>query len=102
MAFVVFLTPLAPLVWLPFLLRWLGIGNLTAILLVSFGGIFLTTLATYYLATHPRQAHLDLLHSMGGSEKAVLQHVIIPSMVPMLLLLLRVNFLIGWAALLGA
>jgi NitT/TauT family transport system permease protein len=96
------LAPLAPVVWLPILLRLLGIGDLTAVVIVASGSVFVTALIVYYLATHPRKSYVDILRTMRATRSQVLRFVIMPSMLPMLLLLLRLNLFTGWIALLAA
>ena len=97
-----FFAPLAPIVWLPFGLRTFGIGNLTAILIVSAGSVFVTTIVSYYLAINCRESYLNIVRLMGATHAQVFWYVTLPSLVPMLLLLLRINFFAGWMAVLAA
>jgi NitT/TauT family transport system permease protein len=100
--FLLFFAPLAPLVWLPVLFKSLGIGNATAILIVSAGSVFVTAVVTYYLALNCRESYVSMIRLMGGNRKHILSYVVLPSLVPMLLLLLRINFFAGWMAVLAA
>lgn len=101
-AFILFLAPLAPLVWLPLLVATLGTGNLTIVAIVAAASVFLSTIVVYYLATHPKTTYIDLVRLMGASRWETLRHVIIPSLLPTLLLLFRISLFGGWMALLAA
>lgn len=96
------LAPLAPIVWLPVFMKFLGIGSITAVMIVAVGSVFISTVVVYYLATHPNSTYIDLVRLMGANRWEILRHVTLPSMLPMLLLLFRVNLFSGWMALLAA
>lgn len=98
----VLLAPLAPLIWMPFLMMIVGIGEVTCILTVALGSVFVAAIVAYYLATNARRRYLEILAIMGASSAQVLRFAIIPSMAPMLLLLLRLNLFAGWMAVLAA
>lgn len=96
------LAPVAPIMWMPFFMMLTGIGEVTCLLTVAFGSVFIAAIVTYYLATNVRQRYLDILAVMGASPAQVLRFVTIPSMTPMLLLLFRLNLFAGWMAVLAA
>lgn len=96
------LAPVAPLVWLPFALGAFGIGEVTTVLLVASGSVFVCGVVIYYLAENTRRALLDVAVVFGATKWQCMRYVVIPAMVPMLFLLLRVNFFAGWMAVLAA
>ena len=96
------LAPLAPVVWLPVLMKLIGLGDVTAVLVVASGSVFISTIIVYYLATHPKKTYVDILRTMRATDDQILRYVVLPSMVPMLMLLLRLNLFTGWIALLAA
>jgi NitT/TauT family transport system permease protein len=97
-----FFAPVAPLVWLPFALSVLGIGELTTLLLVSSGSVFVSGVVVYYLAQNTNRAYTDVARAFGATRWQCTRYVVVPSMIPMLLLLLRINFFAGWMAVLSA
>ncbi|HKQ49899.1 MAG TPA: ABC transporter permease subunit [Phycisphaerae bacterium] len=96
------LAPLAPIIWMPFFMILTGIGEVTCLLTVALGSVFVAAIVAYYLATNVRQRYFEILAVMGASPMQVLRFVTFPSMAPMLLLLLRLNFFAGWMAVLAA
>lgn len=97
-----FYRPLPPLAYLPLMIIWFGIGELSKILL-----IFLACLAPVALAaragvrsTSQEQIHAAL--SMGARKDQVVRHVILPSAMPEILVGLRIGMGIGWTTLVAA
>lgn len=101
-AIMLFFAPVAPLVWLPLFLRLFGIGHLTFLAVVAAASIFVASIVTYYVATHPPQPYVDVLEMMGATRWQTVRHVVVPSVVPTLFLLLRLNLFSGWMAMLAA
>lgn len=101
-ALLLLLAPLTPIVWLPVLLARFGTSNTTSVLIVASASVFISAVVVFHLATHPKQAHVDLIRLMGGSRISMLRYVVVPSLIPVLLLLFRLTLLGGWAALMAS
>lgn len=97
-----FFAPLPAIVWLPILFKYFGIGTLTGIILVSTTAVLVTAIVTYSLAVRVKQAYVDALLLMGAGRSQLLKYVVLPSLLPTLFLLLRLNLFAGWASLLAA
>lgn len=97
-----FYRPIPPLAYLPLVVIWLGIGELSKVLLIylaMFGPIAIAT------AAGVRGAARDRVHaaqSMGATRLQVLRLVILPNALPEILTGLRIGLGAGWSTLVAA
>ena len=97
-----FYRPIPPLAYLPLMIIWFGIGELSKVLL-----IFLSILAPLALGTSSgvRSAAIEQIHaaySMGASRWQVLLQVILPAAMPEILTSMRIGIGFGWTTLVAA
>ena len=97
-----FYRPIPPLAYLPLMIIWFGIGELSKVLL-----IFLSILAPLALGTRSgvRSAAIEQVHaaySMGATRWQVLTHVILPADLPEILTSMRIGIGFGWTTLVAA
>ena len=97
-----FYRPIPPLAYLPLMIIWFGIGELSKVLL-----IFLSILAPLALGTRSgvRSAAIEQIHaaySMGASRWQVLLQVILPAAMPEILTSMRIGIGFGWTTLVAA
>ncbi len=97
-----FYRPLPPLAYLPLMIIWFGIGELSKVLL-----IFLACLAPVALAARAgvRSASVDQINAaraLGASRWQVLRHVVFPAALPEILIGLRIGMGVGWTTLVAA
>jgi taurine transport system permease protein len=97
-----FYRPLPPLAYLPLMVIWFGIGELSKVLL-----LFLAVLAPVALSARagvksaaPEQIQAAL--SMGASRSQLVRHVILPAALPEILVGLRIGMGVGWTTLVAA
>ncbi len=97
-----FYRPIPPLAYLPLLVIWLGIGELTKITL-----IFLSILAPVVISTlqgvltvSKRRQFAAL--SLGANRSQLLWHVTLPSALPHILIGIRIGLGVGWSTLVAA
>jgi taurine transport system permease protein len=97
-----FYRPLPPLAYLPLMIIWFGIGELSKVLL-----LFLAILAPVALSARagvksaaPEQIQAAL--SMGASRGQLVRHVILPAALPEILVGLRIGMGVGWTTLVAA
>lgn len=97
-----FYRPIPPLAYLPLTIIWLGIGELSKVLL-----IFLACFAPMALSTRagvksvaPEQIHAA--YSLGASRWQVLFHVILKAALPEILTGMRIAMGFGWTTLVAA
>lgn len=97
-----FYRPLPPLAYLPLMIIWFGIGELSKVLL-----IFLACLAPVALAARAgvRSASIDQINAaraLGASRWQLLRHVVFPAALPEILIGLRIGMGVGWTTLVAA
>jgi NitT/TauT family transport system permease protein len=99
---VTLLAPIAPVAWIPFALVAFGIGDGAAIFVVFIGIVFTLTLGTVHHMTHVDQVYINSARVLGASRRQVMQHVILPAILPDLFVIMRMNFFGAWTGVLAA
>ena len=97
-----FYRPLPPLAYLPLIIIWFGIDETPKVLL-----IFLACFAPLALAARSgmrsaAQEQINAAYSMGATYAQVVQHVILPSALPEILVGMRIAIGFGWTTLVAA
>lgn len=97
-----FYRPIPPLAYLPLMIIWFGIGELSKVLL-----IFLSVLAPVTMGTRSavRSAAIEQVHaaySMGANRWQVLRLVVFPAALPEVLTSMRIGIGFGWTCLVAA
>ena len=97
-----FYRPMPPLAYLPLMIIWFGIGELSKVLL-----IFLSVFAPIALGARAgvRSAAIEQIHaaySFGATRWQVMRHVILPSAMPEILTAMRIGIGFGWTTLVAA
>lgn len=97
-----FYRPLPPLAYLPLMIIWFGIGELSKVLL-----IYLAIFAPMAISARAgvRSAAMEQVHAayaMGASKFQVLWHVILPAATPEILTGMRIGIGFGWTTLVAA
>lgn len=97
-----FYRPIPPLAYLPLIVIWCGIGELSKVLLIYlaiFAPIVIAT-ATGVRSVDP--AKLRAAQSLGASKSQLLWHVILPASLPEILTGIRIGLGVGWSTLVAA
>ncbi len=97
-----FYRPIPPLAYLPLMIIWFGIGEMSKILL-----IFLSVFAPVVLGARSgvRSAAIEQIHaaySFGATRWQVMRYVIMPSALPEILTAMRIGIGFGWTTLVAA
>ncbi|MRX37416.1 ABC transporter permease subunit [Aminobacter sp. MDW-2] len=97
-----FYRPIPPLAYLPLMIIWFGIGEMSKVLL-----IFLSVFAPVALGARSgvRSAAIEQVHaaySFGASRWQVLRQVILPAALPEILTAMRIGIGFGWTTLVAA
>jgi len=99
---VTLLSPIAPIAWLPLALVAFGIGDRAAMFVVFIGLFFILTLAVVNTMRNVDQLYISTGRILGANNWQLAIHVILPSILPALLVILRMNFFGAWTAVLSA
>ncbi len=97
-----FYRPVPPLAYLPLMIVWFGIGELSKVLL-----IFLAIFAPVAIGTRSgvKSAAIEQIHaaySLGASRWQVLSQVILPAATPEIITAVRIGMGVGWTTLVAA
>ncbi len=97
-----FYRPIPPLAYLPLIVIWCGIGELSKVLL-----IFLAIFAPVAIATATAVRNVDLskiraAQSLGASQVQLIRYVILPGALPEMLTGIRIGLGVGWSTLVAA
>ena len=97
-----FYRPLPPLAYLPLMIIWFGIGELSKILL-----IFLAIFAPMAISARAgvRSVGIEQIHAayaMGASRMQIIWHVVLPAATPEILTGMRIGIGFGWTTLVAA
>jgi taurine transport system permease protein len=97
-----FYRPIPPLAYLPLIVIWCGIGELSKVLLIYlaiFAPIVIAT-ATGVRSVDP--ARLRAAQALGASHLQLIRHVVLPSALPDILTGVRIGLGVGWSTLVAA
>ncbi len=96
------LASVSPVAWLPVAIFTLGVGDGSAVFMVFITMFFIMTLATISLIDAVERARIETAMMLGATRAQVLLRVILPSILPGLFVVLRLNFFAAWMVVLFA
>lgn len=96
------LASISPVAWLPVAIFLLGIGDRPAVFMVFITLFFIMTLATISQIDAVERARIETAQMLGATRGQVFLRVILPSILPGLLGVLRLNFFAAWMVVLFA
>lgn len=86
-----FYRPIPPLAYLPLIVIWCGIGELSKVLLIFIAIFAPVVIATATGVRSVDQARIRAAQSLGASRMQIIRHVIIPSTLPNILTGVRIG-----------
>ncbi|WP_236795188.1 ABC transporter permease [Amycolatopsis sp. GM8] len=96
------LAPVAPIAWIPLGLSLFGIGDGTAVFIVTLGVVFTLTVATVAAIDDVNPELLKTARSLGSNSVHLWANVILPAAAPQVFTMVRLNFFAAWMAVLAA
>lgn len=97
-----FYRPLPPLAYLPLMIIWLGIGELSKVLLIVLACFAPVALATRSGVLSASVDQINAARALGASRWQVLRYVVFPAAMPEILIGLRIGMGVGWTTLVAA
>jgi taurine transport system permease protein len=97
-----FYRPVPPLAYLPLIVIWCGIGELSKVLLIYLAIFAPIAIATANGVRNVDPAKLRAAQCLGASRAQLIRHVILPSALPDILTGLRIGLGVGWSTLVAA
>ncbi|MFS1290689.1 taurine ABC transporter permease TauC [Pseudomonas piscis] len=97
-----FYRPIPPLAYLPLIVIWCGIGELSKVLLIYLAIFAPIAIATATGVRTVDPAKLRAAQSLGATRAQLIRHVILPSALPDILTGIRIGLGVGWSTLVAA
>lgn len=97
-----FYRPLPPLAYLPLIVIWFGIGEMSKILLIYLAIFAPVVIATTAGVSAVAPDRVRAAQALGATPRQVLWHVVLPSALPDILTGIRIGLGIGWSTLVAA
>lgn len=97
-----FYRPVPPLAYLPLVVIWFGIGELSKVLLIALAIFAPVVMATRAAVLRTDVLRLRAAQSFGATRLQLLRHVVLPSALPDILTGIRVGLGVGWSTLVAA
>ena len=97
-----FYRPIPPLAYLPLIVIWCGIGELSKVLLIYLAIFAPIVIATATGVRSVDQAKIRAAQSLGATPLQIIQHVVLPSALPGILTGIRIGLGVGWSTLVAA
>lgn len=96
------LRPISPLAWIPLAILWLGVGDLAAVAIIFLGSFLPLVLATENAVRTMSEVHLAAGRNFGLDGVALVRRVVLPSILPSLVVGLRLSLGIAWLVVVAA
>jgi taurine transport system permease protein len=97
-----FYRPLPPLAYLPLIIIWFGIDELSKVLLIYLACFAPLAMSARAGVRSVSQEQIHAAYSMGASRWQVIRHVVIPAAMPEILTAMRISIGFGWTTLVAA
>lgn len=97
-----FLRPIPPLAYLPLIIIWFGIGEVSKVLVIAIAMLAPIALSTASGVRNTSRERISAARTLGASRAQVMRHVVLPSALPSILTGLRIALGAGWTTLVAA
>ena len=97
-----FYRPLPPLAYLPLIVIWFGIDELSKVLLIYLACFAPLAMSARAGVRSVSQEQIHAAYSMGATQQQVIWHVIVPAAMPEILTAMRIAIGFGWTTLVAA
>lgn len=96
------LRPIPPLAWIPIAILWFGIGNASAVFIVTYAAFFPVLLNTISGVKDVDRLMIRAAKTLGARDRFIVWHVVLPAALPSVITGLRLGLGISWAAIVAA
>jgi taurine transport system permease protein len=97
-----FYRPLPPLAYLPLIVIWFGIDELSKVLLIYLACFAPLAMSARAGVRSVSQEQIHAAYSMGATKQQVIWHVVVPAAMPEILTAMRIAIGFGWTTLVAA
>jgi ABC-type nitrate/sulfonate/bicarbonate transport system permease component len=96
------LRPIPPIAWIPIAILWFGLGNTSAVFIVTVGAFFPLFLNTYGGIVAVSQAQVNAARCLGAGPRLIITDILFPAALPQLMTGLHVGVGIAWTSVIAA
>ncbi|HEX6835286.1 MAG TPA: ABC transporter permease [Polyangia bacterium] len=100
--FLQILRPISPLAWIPISILWFGVGDRAAVFIIFLGAVLPITVAATIAVAGVPTVHLRAGRNFGLSSRELLVRVIFPSVLPQLIVGMRLALGVAWLVVVAA
>lgn len=93
---------ISPISWIPLAIMWFGIGDKPAIFIIFITAFFPIIISTILAVKQVNPLYLKVGKNFGADKSALLSTVILPSIVPFIMIALKVSLGISWVIIVAA
>lgn len=94
--------PISPLAWIPLAILWFGVGDFSAVFLIFLASFFPLLVTAAVSVRNVDPVYRNAGSNFGLSERETMSRIIFPSIVPQLLIGLRITLGIAWLVVVAA
>jgi len=102
MSYVQMIQPIPPIVYLPILILWLGMGEESKIVVVVSAAVFPIIINTASAVRNVRKDYSKVAKMLGAKKRQIIQKVVFPSILPEIFTGFRVGWAVAWKTLIAA
>ncbi len=100
--FIDFYRPIPPLAYLPLIVIWFGIGEVSKVLLIYLAIFAPLVIATSEAVRRVDRNRIQVVRCLGANYRQVIRLVILPAILPDIITGLRIALGVGWSTLVAA
>jgi NitT/TauT family transport system permease protein len=96
------LRPISPLAWIPIAILLFGVGDQTAIFLIFLSSFFPLAVTAMTSVGTVLPTHVNVARNFGMSDAQILRRIVFPSVLPQLIVGMRVSLGVAWLVVVAA
>ena len=100
--FLQILRPISPLAWIPISILWFGVGDRGAVFIIFLASLLPITVSSMNAVAAVAEVHVRAGRNFGLSSGALLSRVIFPSVLPQIIVGMRLALGIAWLVVVAA
>jgi len=100
--FLQILRPISPLAWIPLSILWFGVGDRGAIFIIFLASVLPITVSAMNAVASVPAVHVQAARNFGLSPRELLARVIFPSVLPQLIVGMRLALGVAWLVVVAA
>jgi NitT/TauT family transport system permease protein len=100
--FLQILRPISPLAWIPISILWFGVGDTGAIFIIFLASVLPITVSAMTAVASVPKVHVQAARNFGLNDREILVDVVFPSVLPQLIVGLRLALGVAWLVVVAA